>query len=492
MARTMFGKILTLVIALLIISFALTGIIMNAVLNKIVVDNLAQQLEVVSEKVITALDRVVKNEDLSDPFLFINYIQALAMNADTLIWIVAEDGSIIYYSEIPQNIEQNLLETETGFLKLPDQRQYTKHPSEYEVGDYFGLFKGTDVEWVTFNQPFIIRNVPPFNIDAKGMILIHSQVPSIYQLKQSIIIVFIIAGIMGGVIALILVAVLTKHLTKPMKQMTIAAKKIALGEFTDRINVKGKDELSKLTESFNHMVAALENLEKMRRDFIGNVSHELRTPITTIKGFVDGIIDGVIPPEKHEYYLKIVKDEISRMQDLVNDLLSLAKLQAGEVNIELSYFDINEVIRRCVISLQQIILDKDLEFNAVFETERMFVNADLESIQRVILNLIHNAVKFTPRNGVITAKTHYEKGKVVISIEDTGKGIAKEDLTNVFERFYKADKSRSEDRTGLGLGLAIVRNIINMHAETIEVESEEGQGTKFIFTLPKGVDSRLD
>lgn len=485
MVRTMFGKILILVIALLIISFTLTSIIMNAVLNKMVTDQLANQLETVSEKVITALDTVIKNEAIKDPYLFINYIQTLAVNADSLIWIVSEDGTIIYYSEIPENIQYNLTESQEGLFKLPDERQYIKQPSEYEVGDYFGLFKGTGIDWVTYNKPFVIRNIPPYSLEARGMILIHSRIPSIYQLKHSIFLVFVAAGMIGGIIALIFVALLTKHITKPMNQMKAVAKKVASGEFTGRINVKGKDELSELSKSFNEMITELENLEKMRRDFIGNVSHELRTPLTSIKGFVDGIIDGVIPPEKHEYYLRIVRDETSRMQDLVNDLLSLAKLQGGEVALEYSIFDINELIRRSVISLQQMFLGKNLEFNALFETERMFVRADLDSIQRVIINLLHNAIKFTPENGVIAAKTYYEKNKVVISIEDSGRGIPKEDLPGIFERFYKTDKSRSEDRTGVGLGLAIVRNIINKHDETIKVESQEGHGTRFIFTLSK-------
>jgi signal transduction histidine kinase len=485
MVRTMFGKILILVIALLIISFTLTSIIMNAVLNKMVTDQLANQLETVSEKVITALDTVIKNEAIKDPYLFINYIQTLAVNADSLIWIVSEDGTIIYYSEIPENIQYNLTESQEGLFKLPDERQYIKQPSEYEVGDYFGLFKGTGIDWVTYNKPFVIRNIPPYSLEARGMILIHSRIPSIYQLKHSIFLVFVAAGVIGGIIALIFVALLTKHITKPMNQMKAVAKKVASGEFTGRINVKGKDELSELSKSFNEMITELENLEKMRRDFIGNVSHELRTPLTSIKGFVDGIIDGVIPPEKHEYYLRIVRDETSRMQDLVNDLLSLAKLQGGEVALEYSIFDINELIRRSVISLQQMFLEKNLEFNALFETERMFVRADLDSIQRVIINLLHNAIKFTPENGVIAAKTYYEKNKVVISIEDSGRGIPKEDLPGIFERFYKTDKSRSEDRTGVGLGLAIVRNIINKHDETIKVESQEGHGTRFIFTLSK-------
>jgi len=221
----------------------------------------------------------------------------------------------------------------------------------------------------------------------------------------------------------------------------------------------------------------------MRRDFIGNVSHELRTPITTIKGFIEGILDGVIPAEKQDGYLTIVLDETRRMQKLVNDLLDLAKMQAGEIALNMTDFDINELIRRCVISLQQMFIEKNLEFTADFETERMFVHADSEAIQRVIINLLHNAVKFTPENGKIRVKTYTEKGKVYVSVEDNGKGIPEAELPHVFERFYKTDKSRSEDRTGVGLGLAIVRNIIVAHNENIKVESSEGHGSVFTFSL---------
>ena len=171
------------------------------------------------------------------------------------------------------------------------------------------------------------------------------------------------------------------------------------------------------------------------------------------------------------------------MQDLVNDLLSLAKMQAGEVSLNITDFDINELTRRCVISLQQMFIEKNLEFQADFETERMFVSADIDAIQRVIINLLHNAVKFTPQDGKIRVKTYTDRDKVFVAVEDNGKGIPKEDLPNIFERFYKTDKSRSADRSGVGLGLAIARNIIVSHNETIKVESEEGSGSVFTFSL---------
>jgi len=158
-------------------------------------------------------------------------------------------------------------------------------------------------------------------------------------------------------------------------------------------------------------------------------------------------------------------------------------MQGGETKLNISVFDINELIRRCVISLQQMFIEKNLEFSADFEQEKMLVKADKEAIQRVIINLLHNAIKFTPDYGRITVRTFLTRDKVNVSVEDTGKGIPESELPNIFERFYKTDKSRSEDRTGVGLGLAIVKNIIMSHKESIKVESKEGVGSKFIFTL---------
>ncbi len=489
MLKTMFSKILVLVISVLFISFIITGVIMNYSLNNMVTEQKAQQLEEISEKVITALETSLKRQTLHDPYLFISFMQTLANNNDSLIWIVGDEGDIIFYSDIPEYLRENLNITDEGWYCLPDERQYSILGSEYEIGDYFGLFKNTGVDWVTYKQHFSISNIPPYNAKASGVILVHTKVPDIYKLKSSIIVIFIISGLLGGMVSLLLSGLLSRRITKPVNQIKLAARRVASGEFSGRISVRGKDEIAELTDSFNDMVLALENLERMRRDFLGNVSHELRTPITTIKGFIDGILDGVIPAEKQEYYLSIVRDEVRRMQNLVNDLLDLAKMQAGEVVLKMTDFDINELIRRCVISLQQLFIEKNLVFKADFETERLFVHADMDSIQRVLINLIHNAIKFTPANGEIRVRTHSERDKAVIAVEDTGSGIPKDELPNIFERFYKTDKSRSTDRSGAGLGLAIARNIIMSHNESIKVESEEGHGSRFIFTLRRASGS---
>ena len=231
------------------------------------------------------------------------------------------------------------------------------------------------------------------------------------------------------------------------------------------------------------MAVALQNIEEMRRGFVANVSHELRTPMTSIRGFVDGILDGTIPPEKQNHYLTIVRDETIRLNRLVNDLLDLARMEAGEVKLNITVWDINELVRKCVIKLETLLLEKGLTVDADFEEEDLPVKADSDSIERVVYNLMHNAIKFTPAGGKISIKTRKRKDKAEIIVKDTGIGIAQNDQDMIWDRFYKADKSRGRDKTGTGLGLAIVRNIINEHGQNIWVESKPGEGTAFMFTL---------
>ena len=246
-----------------------------------------------------------------------------------------------------------------------------------------------------------------------------------------------------------------------------------------------RDEIGQLAQSFDQMAVALQNIEEMRRDFIANVSHELRTPMTSIRGFIEGILDGTIPPERQSYYLTIVRDETDRLNRLVNNLLDLARMEAGELELRPRVVNINEIIRVCIIKLENLITSKQIQVEANFDDENVFVSADPDAIERVIYNLVHNAIKFTPEGGSIAIGTVRKKDTVEISVKDTGIGIDPNDMDMIWDRFYKADKSRSKDKVGTGLGLAIVKNIINEHNQQIWVESEPGKGTKFTFTLRK-------
>ena len=237
-------------------------------------------------------------------------------------------------------------------------------------------------------------------------------------------------------------------------------------------------------ESFNQMQDSLANLDRMRNDFIANVSHELRTPMTSIGGFIDAILEGVIPPEKQEKYLNIVRNEITRMNTLVNDLLDVARLQSGHTKLDFKREDVNQIAVDCVSKLEPIIREKGLNTALDFQTPEAYAWVDVPSVTRVFINLIQNAVKFTNSGGTITVHTCMVRGGVQVTVEDTGQGISEEDQKMIFERFFKVDQSRGLDKKGTGLGLSLVKNIMKAHGGSVRVESKLGVGSKFIFTIP--------
>ncbi len=288
--------------------------------------------------------------------------------------------------------------------------------------------------------------------------------------------------------ALIAAYFITERTIAPLREMSMAARNFAAGKFDRRVNVRGKDEVAELSEAFNQMADSLENLEKMRNSFVANVSHDLRTPMTTIAGFIDGIRDGVIPPEEHDHYLEVVSIEVQRLSRLVASLLDLSRLQAGDRKFVMKSFDICEMARLILISFEQQIEEKRLEVEFFCEEDRMTVLADHDAVYQIFYNICHNALKFSRPNGMLRICLVYTKEKKVeIAVYNEGEGIPTEDQPYVFERFYKSDKSRGLDKSGVGLGLYIAKTIIAAHGEKIWVASEPGKNCEFFFTLPRAV-----
>ncbi len=276
---------------------------------------------------------------------------------------------------------------------------------------------------------------------------------------------------------------------KPLRQIGRAAKSFSRGKFNVRVKVRGNDELAELARSFNQMASAIESKDEMQKNFLSNVSHDLKTPMTTIAGFVDGILDGAIPPEKQDYYLNIIKNEVKRLSRLVSSLLDISRLQSGERKFEFKQFNICELTRQTVLSFENQLEEKKL--NVEFDTDDfdMMAYGDTDAINQVIYNLCHNAVKFSYNEGLYRVSIKYENDAVRFTMYNEGIGIASDDVPYVFDRFYKSDKSRGLDKTGTGLGLFITKTIIEAHGQKITVESEYEKWCEFSFTLPKNPKS---
>ena len=286
--------------------------------------------------------------------------------------------------------------------------------------------------------------------------------------------------------ALIAVYFITERMVAPLKSMSRAAKSFAKGKFDARVTVTGSDEIAELAVAFNNMAENLATANEMQRSFVANVSHDLRTPMTTISGFIDGILSGAIPEEKHEYYLGVISEEVRRLSRLVTALLDISRMQAGERKFTMADFDICELSRQVLISFEQKIEAKKLDVSFECDSDRMDVIGDRDAIHQVLYNICDNAIKFSHDGGKYDIRITEKDKRIHVSVYNEGVGIPSEDVARIFDRFYKSDKSRGLDKSGVGLGMYISRTIIDAHGEKIWAESELGKWCRFTFTLPKG------
>jgi len=300
---------------------------------------------------------------------------------------------------------------------------------------------------------------------------------------------FIISAGVMIFVSSILSVLLTQRMTTPLRNMTEAVNNYAMGDFSSRVQAEGDDEITQLALTFNNMAQALQKNEEMRSTFIDNVAHELRTPMTSIKGFVDGILDQTIPPEQQGSYLKIVSDEVGRLSRLTRSMLDIAKLENGENDQNAKVYDIWETITLTIFGAEKRIEEKNIRIEG-FAPKRTLVYADPDIIHQVVFNLIDNAVKFAGDNGVITLNVTKKQNFIYVSIKNTGEGIPKEDIPHIFERFYKADKSRSVNTEGAGLGLYICKRLINRSGGDIMVRSVMDEYTEFVFHVPAGKEEK--
>ena len=305
------------------------------------------------------------------------------------------------------------------------------------------------------------------------------------DMSQQMINTIIITVIAVSILALLAIYGVSYSVTRPLREISNAAKDFSHGKYDTRVPVRGNDEFTELAKSFNNLAVMVQAREEMQNSFLSNASHDLRTPMTTIAGFIDGILDGAIPPEKQDYYLNIIKNEIKRLSRLVSSLLDISRLQSKEHTFDMREFNICELVRQTIISFENQLEEKKLDVEFDCDDFDMTVLGDRDAINQVIYNLCHNAIKFSYEKGKYRVSIKYENDKVRFTMYNEGIGIVKEEIPFVFDRFYKSDKSRGLDKTGAGLGLFIAKTIIEGHDGEIGVDSEYGKYCSFYLTLKR-------
>lgn len=403
-------------------------------------------------------------EDVTSHFV------AVATYLDTEIQVVSPDGKVLISSSSDTSSDaiQNFDITVFG-------------TSYYQTGIFFNTFQE---ETLSVFSPITI------NYKVRGYVLIHKPVRDLIALKDGFINIAYMTLAVIFLCAFVLLGLFTCTVYIPIRKITRAARDYSEGNFDTQINIQTNDEIGYLAASLNYMATELSTLEDDQRKFIANVSHDFRSPLTSIKGYVEAIMDGTIPHEMQDKYLNIILLETERLNKLTQSMLELNKYGARGTMLDISSFDINNTIKLVVQSFEGICQEKKISFELILTGHTSFVYADISKIQQVLYNLIDNAIKFSHPDSTITIETTEKNEKVFISVKDTGIGIPKDSIKKIWERFYKTDLSRGKDKRGTGLGLAIVREIISVHNENINVISTEGVGTEFIFTLPLNQDNR--
>ncbi|SEF79537.1 HAMP domain-containing protein [Caloramator fervidus] len=463
MRKSLFTKLISTYFVILAISFGLVAIFLSQWFYNYSVNEKANTLikqgVILNEIVSDYINKKINKEKLN------NEITMLSKLLGARIWVVDKYGYIYSYAgdKINDDKQLNYLE----FQEVINGKVIVKRDS----------FKGL------FSRPMLTVGVPVYvNDNVLSVVFLHAPLDEIKVALKKVYIVIWLSATFATIISIFIIYYISeKILIIPLSKINETAKAISKGEFEKRVEINSEDEIGKLAVSFNYMADTLQNLENMRRNFIANVSHELRSPMTSINGFISGMLDGTIPQDKWVKYLSIVHDEIKRLIRLINDLLDLASLESGEFSLNMGVFDINELIRQRIIKFEDKINKKNINVNVVLMDKKMLVKGDRDRIDQVLTNIIDNAIKFVNQGGNIEIKTEIKEDRLLVSIFNDGPPIPKEDIKYIWDRFHKGDKSRTKGG-GTGLGLSIVRQIINKHNQTIWVESGE-KGTKFTFTL---------
>lgn len=396
-----------------------------------------------------------------------NQIDALAVYMNSMIWIINPSGRMVLDSSAMLDPEKEII--------LENFDSTATAGSYYIEGTFFGYF---EQDMLSVFAPIT------YNYRVQGYVVIHMSMDTIEAEANSFLNISYIMLLILFVLSLIILIFFTEIVYVPLKKIISATEQYASGNMHYEFTVESADEMGYLAASLNYMASEIARAGDNQKKFVANVSHDFRSPLTSIRGYLEAMLDGTVPPELFEKYLNIVLNETERLKKLTDSLLTLNNLNTKGVYLEKSIFDLNTTIRNTAATFEVVCKSKSIAIELVLTGDAMPVEADMGKIQQVLYNLLDNAIKFSPQDSIIKIETTEKKNKVFVSIKDRGIGIPKEDLKLIWDRFYKSDLSRGKDKKGTGLGLSITKEIIMAHGEHINVISTVGVGTEFIFSLP--------
>lgn len=394
-------------------------------------------------------------------------LNAMKTYLNSSLWFVQADGTLIASANLENTTVPEIIENFDP-AEMGNQK--------YLIGNYHNYF---DENVITVIAPVTQK------FSTKGYLLIHKPVSFLINTRDHLMNIVYITIAVIFILSLIFLLAIHFLIYRPLRLITEAATQYASGNLTYEIPIHTHDEMGYLSASLNYMSSQLKDMEDYQKKIVANVSHDFRSPLTSIKGYIQAMVDGTIPPELYEKYLNIILFETDRLTDLTKDLLTLNEFDTKELLLDKTIFDIQEMIKQTAATFEGICTSRRISIELLTLPESLNVYADKRKIQQVLYNLIDNAIKFSENESAVTVEVTQKSEKIFVSVKDYGRGIPKKDLNKIWERFYKSDASRGKDKKGTGLGLAIVKEALQAHGEYINVISTEGVGTEFVFSLTK-------
>ncbi len=469
--------------ALVIVSFIMLGSAFVFLGRSYLISEYRNRMDSNAEEIAHAAGALSMNGSISSWDLRV-VISSLAYSSGNHIFITSDDGLVLMCSDKQLNCPHIGKQLSDNVMSL-----LSSTGSIDQLTNLDGFYDGT--------RFVVAKPIKTIGNALIGYVFVSSDTTSIVGAYRTFMWVAGAVSVAVLLIALLISLAYSKKMSEPLDEMAMAARKFAHGDFSIRVKNEDQrtDEIGALIDSFNDMADSLENSEARRNAFIGNISHELRTPMTTIAGFADGILDGTIPKSEEDKYLAAIADETRRLSRLVRNMLDVSQLQArASDKTTRKSFDLTELILQTLLSFEKRADEKNLDVDLQLPEDHIMVMADPDAITQVVYNLVDNAVKFSFPSSVITVLLYKKDGKAYVSVKDRGETVPPDDLPFIFDRFHKSDHSRSLDKDGVGLGLYLVKTIINSHDEDIAVTSRDGV-TEFVFTLalsePEKAEPRL-